>query len=88
MTGSPRPLKPRQQAILVAIREYQAEHGWAPTIRELAEATGYQWTSVVEYHLRRLEEYGYLVRLERSARTMRVTGAGEAAMEAEVPATA
>jgi repressor LexA len=88
MTRSPRPLTPRQRAILVAIQTHQDEHGWAPTIREIADATGYRWTSVVEYHLRRLEEYGYLVRLERSPRTMRVTAAGEAAMEAEVPATA
>jgi repressor LexA len=43
------------EAILVAIKDYIASRGYAPSVRDLQAACGVQSTSTVEYHLRRLE---------------------------------
>lgn len=52
------------QAILDAIRAYQAEHGWAPTIRELANIVGLFSTATMHARLSTLEARGRIVRGE------------------------
>lgn len=47
--------------ILEAICAYIAEYGWAPTLREIGEATGIASPSTVLKHLRVLEREGKLV---------------------------
>lgn len=49
-----------QQHILDCIRRWLARRRFAPTIREIAKATGITSTSVVDYNLKRLEEAGYI----------------------------
>ena len=45
-----------QQHILDCIRRWLARRRFAPTIREIAKATGITSTSVVDYNLKGLEE--------------------------------
>ncbi|MBH0777190.1 transcriptional repressor LexA [Nocardia bovistercoris] len=55
-------LPPRQQRILVTIREWVIRHGYAPSTREIGDAVGLRSTSSVSKHLKSLEEKGFLRR--------------------------
>ncbi|MEO3751848.1 winged helix-turn-helix transcriptional regulator [Streptomyces sp. B6B3] len=62
----------RQEDIVRAIRDAIAEHGYAPTVREIAHAVGLSSASTVLYHLRRLERQGIIRRDDhRTARRYR-----------------
>ena len=43
------------QHILEFIRDFTAENGFAPSIREIGTAVGLQSTASVSYHLRQLQ---------------------------------
>ncbi len=66
-------LSKRQNAILRFIYEYTDENGSSPSIREIGIATKISSTSVVNYNLKRLVEYGYLVRKKMVARGIQLT---------------
>nr|WP_198428483.1 transcriptional repressor LexA [Nocardia bovistercoris] len=55
-------MPPRQQRILVTIREWVIRHGYAPSTREIGDAVGLRSTSSVSKHLKSLEEKGFLRR--------------------------
>jgi repressor LexA len=66
----------RQEALLDAIIAYKDKHdGCAPSIRELVIATDITSTSVVSYHLSRLELKGYIRRQPGVSRTIEVLSA-------------
>ncbi|MEX2599574.1 MAG: transcriptional repressor LexA [Dehalococcoidia bacterium] len=52
----------RQQQILGFLREYKAEHGYAPSLRDIQIACGISSTSVVDYNLRLLQREGLIRR--------------------------
>lgn len=67
-------LNPRAKALYVAICQYKrANDGIAPSLRELSETCQISSTSVIKYHLRRLERAG-LIEMGSGARSIRVTG--------------
>ena len=68
-------LADRQVAILDCIREYRAQHGYSPSIREIGDAVGLTSTSSVHHQLRKLEDLGVLVRVPHRSRTALVAGA-------------
>lgn len=86
----PSTLPPRQQRILVTIRDWVAAHGCPPSTRQIADAVGLRSTSTVSKHLRALEDNGYLRRGTAMARQLDVrpflaaTGSGRSS-EANVP---
>ncbi|WP_054813506.1 transcriptional repressor LexA [Nocardia arizonensis] len=55
-------LPPRQQRILVTIRDWVLRHGYAPSAREIGDAVGLRSTSSVSKHLKSLEDKGFLRR--------------------------
>ncbi|MCO1654560.1 transcriptional repressor LexA [Pseudonocardia humida] len=55
-------LPPRQQRILVAIRDFVVRHGYAPGTREIGDAVGLRSASSVSRHVASLEEKGFLRR--------------------------
>ena len=55
-------LTDRQRAILAVIRSSLEEHGYPPSIREIADAVGLRSTSSVHAQLETLEARGYLRR--------------------------
>ena len=55
-------LPPRQQRILVAIRDWVVRYGYPPSTREIGDAVGLRSTSSVSKHLAALEEKGFLRR--------------------------
>lgn len=65
-------LTPRQQAILEFVKQYIREHGFAPALREIGDATSISSTSVVAYNLRVLEKNRLIVRGKRVSRAMSI----------------
>lgn len=52
----------RENLVFQFIRSYTDEHGYGPSIREMAEASHLASTSSVAYVLTRLEGKGYIIR--------------------------
>ena len=70
-------LNERQRDILAFITDYSAGEGRPPTIREIAAECEISSTSVVAYHLDRLQAAGYVERDAQISRGTRlVTPAG------------
>jgi repressor LexA len=59
---NPSALPPRQQRILVAIRDWAVRHGYSPSTRQIGDAVGLRSSSSVSKHLASLEEKGFLRR--------------------------
>lgn len=65
-------LTPRQRRIIMVIRDFTAEYGYPPTIRQIGEAVGISSTSVVSYNLSVLQRKGYLTRDRDVSRGLRL----------------
>jgi repressor LexA len=63
-----RPLTPRQAQILAAVRDYTAEHGYPPTIREICTASGLRSSSSAHAHIGVLIRLGLLERRHAASR--------------------
>lgn len=57
----------RQKQILSAINDYIKEHGYPPTIREIARNVGLAPSSV-HVHLKKLQELGYIEKMAAGPR--------------------
>jgi repressor LexA len=69
--ASPAPeLSVRQRQILTMIREWVDQHGYPPTMREIAAAVGLASPSSVAHQLRALEEHGLIRRDARGSRAV------------------
>ena len=71
-------LTPRQRQILAMIREWVDEHGYPPTMREIAAAVGLASPSSVAHQLDVLKEKGYLKRGSRGSRAVDVRTGSDA----------
>ena len=67
----------RQLNVLRAIRDYWTDHGFAPSLRDLQLACDIPSTSSVAYSLTGLRNKGLIVREGITARSTRLTKAGE-----------
>ena len=65
-------LPPRQQRILVTIRDWVIRHGYSPSTREIGDAVGLRSSSSVSKHLTSLEENGFLRRSTAMSRPIDV----------------
>lgn len=73
MTTRTAELSERRARILACVQQHLARHRVAPSIREIKSETGIPSNSTVVYHLRRLEEAGYLRRMDDKARAIILT---------------
>ena len=69
-----KPLTQRRQRILDFIDEHIDEHGYPPTVREIGGRGGLSSSSSVHFHLKALEDAGYLERDATLTRAIRKTG--------------
>lgn len=69
-------IKEQEQHLLECIRDFLKDRGYPPTVRDIAKELGISSTSVVDYHLKRLEQAGWIERDPRSSRGIRLTAAG------------
>lgn len=60
----------RRKAILKFLRSYIKEHGFAPTIQEIADAVALVSPNATRNHLRKLAEEGYITMQPRIARAI------------------
>jgi len=67
-------LSERQRKILAYIERYVDEHSYPPTIREIGNEVGITSTSVVNYHLNKLTDAGFLEREDRVSRGLKLSG--------------
>lgn len=65
-------LTPRRRQILDFVARTIEERGYPPTVREIGAEIGLKSTSSVHYHLRVLEEKGYITRDGSLTRALRV----------------
>ena len=65
-------LTDRQRQVIAAITAYQNERGFAPSFREIGEATGLKSTSSVKHQLHMLEEKGYIRLNANKGRAMEI----------------
>jgi repressor LexA len=63
-------LSNREQQVLQVVRAGVARRGYPPSIREIGDAIGLRSTSSVAYHLKALQEKGYLHRDRGRPRTV------------------
>lgn len=65
-------LNDRQNTIYDYICDYLKEHGFPPTVREIAEMAGLTSSSSAHHYLKHLEEKGYIRRIVGSPRAIEV----------------
>ena len=80
-----------QQRVYDYIAESIAEHGYAPSVREIGEALGLKSPSTVHFHLKHMEELGVLNKGAGKGRALTLTQGAKApepaaAQEVEPPA--
>ncbi len=73
----------RKQKILECIAQAVADHGYPPSVREIADSVGLASTSAVHHHLIALERGGLLERGTHSSRALRLTRRGERELASE-----
>lgn len=79
-------LHPRRLEIIKVLARRAGTPGRTPSIREIGEAVGLRSSQTVHHHLNRLEESGYLERLDDRPRTPKLTEKGwEAALRSDIP---
>lgn len=66
----------QQRRILEYLRDFTQKQGYPPTIREIVRGLGISSTSVVAYHLKRLEQAKFIERSPRFSRSIRLTDTG------------
>lgn len=74
-------LTERQQRIMAAIRTLHAEHGFAPSLREIGEACGLRSTSSVQHQLNVLESKGCIRRDPNKGRAIEVVDVSPTAVD-------
>ena len=62
---------------------YYAEHGWSPTVRQMQAEMGLTSTSMADYRLTVLEQWGWIERKTRGDRNIRPIRATERGLSAE-----
>jgi SOS-response transcriptional repressor LexA len=68
------------RSILLWIEAFKDKHGYAPTMREIAEGVGYAAASPVDYQLRLMQEEQLITRIPHVSRTIAITKRGHALM--------
>ena len=66
-------LSPKQQRIYDYILSFTDEHGYPPSVREIAEAVDLKSPSTVHFHLKGLREAGLITQAEGKTRAISVT---------------
>ena len=65
-------LSEKHYKIMDLLHEYSQKEGYPPSIREICDRTGITSTSVVNYYLNQLEDWGYIERDRRISRGLRI----------------
>ena len=76
-------LTSRQTFILQAIKKLVAKKGYPPTVREIGEETNLSSPATIHFHLKKLEEKGYIKKGGNKNRTLEILVPNEYIQEKE-----
>jgi repressor LexA len=62
----------RQRKIMEFLTNFQNQHGYSPSIREIGKCIDVESTSLVDYYLEQLTRKGYIERDKRVSRSIRI----------------
>ena len=62
----------KERQILEFLVQFQSKHGYAPTLKEIAAATGHKAVSTVHVIIRNLVDKGYIQKVDGNARILKV----------------
>lgn len=62
----------KERAVLEFLVQFQAKHGYAPTLREIAQATGHKSVSTIYVLIRSLVDKGYVQKVDGNSRVLKV----------------
>ena len=65
----------KERTVLEFLVQFQAKHGYAPTLREIASATGHKSVSTIYVLIRRLVDKGYVQKVDGNSRVLKVMDA-------------
>ena len=72
MARKPKGLSDRHRKVLEVLEHYQTNQGYPPSIRDIGKEADISSTSVVNYYLEQLEEWGYIERDRKVSRGVRL----------------
>lgn len=75
----------KQGEILTFLRQFAAENGYAPSVREICAAVGLKSTASVHYHLGELKRQGLIEMDENKNRAISLAGAAASAAQGRIP---
>lgn len=75
-------LTDREVQFLTFLKEFDAEHGFMPTYREIRDGCGFGSTNTIYNYVRRLQEKGHLLHTTYVCRAIRLTDLGRQAVGA------
>lgn len=64
-------IKKRQKQVFDYIKLFTSEHGYAPTLEEIQEKFDFKSISTAHYHVKKLQDAGYLDRDEKRSRSLK-----------------
>ncbi len=73
----------RQSYILQAIKKLIAKNGYPPTVREIGEEANLSSPATIHFHLKKLEEKGYIKKGDNKNRTLEILVPNEYIQEKE-----
>ncbi|MBA3723833.1 MAG: transcriptional repressor LexA [Candidatus Levybacteria bacterium] len=62
----------KERQVLEFLVQFQNKHAYAPTLREIADATGHKSVSTIHVILRNLVDKGYVQKVDGNARVLKV----------------
>lgn len=70
-------LTDRQNDILQVIKKFIADHGYPPTVREIGKSLELRSPATIHFHLKKLEEKGYIKKHDSKNRTLELLTSNE-----------
>lgn len=62
----------KERQVLEFLAQFQSKHGYAPTLREIANATGHRAVSTIHVIIRNLIDKGYVTKVDGNARVLQI----------------
>lgn len=62
----------KERELLTYLAQFQKMHGYSPTLREMADATGHRSVSTIHTIIRNLVDKGYIQKVDGNARILKI----------------